>query len=203
MDQLDPMTHHQVSSTLTQANSKLKDQANALIHEHKVLSRHLTKSIDYNQGSSFSLYLSNIEDLMGRDFNQFKRMAKSQAIVEILDWQTQADYAKMLLEGEVKDVNDIIIKTKIDINHLKKLLSQMEKWAQTAQNIKDLDNERREISTMLSLIQIEIEQEKAKVQMQEQLIEKTHDVLNNALPVWYKQLDALKLLYNVKRKRKD
>lgn len=140
---------------------------------------------------------------MGRDFNQFKRMAKSQAIVEILDWQTQADYAKMLLEGEVKDVNDIIIKTKIDINHLKKLLSQMEKWAQTAQNIKDLDNERREISTMLSLIQIEIEQEKAKVQMQEQLIEKTHDVLNNALPVWYKQLDALKLLYNVKRKRKD
>lgn len=140
---------------------------------------------------------------MGRDFNQFKRMPKSQAIVEILDWQTQADYAKMLLEGEVKDVNDIIIKTKIDINHLKKLLSQMEKWAQTAQNIKDLDNERREISTMLSLIEIEIEQEKAKVQMQEQLIEKTHDVLNNALPVWYKQLDALKLLYNVKRKRKD
>lgn len=188
-------------NALTQASSSLADQAKALIHEHKVLTKHLTKAIDYNQGSSFSLYLSNIEDLMGRDFNQFKSMPKSQAIVEILDWQTQADYAKMLLQGEVKDVNDIVIKTKIDITHLKKIKAQMEKWAQDALNVQNLDNEKCEMSTMISLVQIEIEQEKAKVRMQEQLIEKTHDVLETALPVWYKQLDALKLLYSVKKKK--
>ena len=192
----------QNTKDLIQTSSSLVDRERELIKKHKRLTRQIAKEIDYNQGSSFSLYLSNIEDLLDRDFHQFKEMPKSQAIVEILDWQTQADYAKDLLEGEVGNVRDTIIKTKIDINHIQRLGAEMEKWLIEAKTQQDLTNECREISTMISLIQIEVGQESAQVKMQEQLISQTRDVLDNALPVWYKQLDALKMLYNVKRKRK-
>lgn len=177
--------------------SSNEQQAQALIDEYHKISNKLASDVKYNEGQNFSIYLDNLQELLGRDFDVFKKMSKSSAVIEIINWKMQADYAQSFLQDEVDKLKHIVQVSENDIEQMKKLSNAITRWVDDTKDDQELSDTgvRHEVLGLANVTNIEISQEVVKVQMMKNLLDKTHEVLHVALPIWEDQLDALKKLY--------
>lgn len=191
------MVMEKSTTNVSMQPSSNEQQAQALIDEYHRISNKLASDVKYNEGQNFSIYLDNLQELLGRDFEVFKKMSKSSAVIEIINWKMQADYAQSFLQDEVDKLKHIVQVSEDDIEQMKKLSNKITQWADDTKDDQELSDTgvRHEVLGLANVTNIEISQEVVKVQMMKNLLDKTHEVLHVALPIWKDQLDALKKLY--------
>lgn len=148
------------------------------------------------------LYLGNLNDLFKLDLNQLKKMSRYEAVIQIAEWLTRADYTADAVEDIRKNLRQNQAEIEQDLQKINQTRQQITDLVNRAKDKKDeLDPDTRQsLLTLVNVLNLDYGNEWVTLNSLKELINKINQLLDVGLPAWRLELKTLKKVYLIPRK---